>query len=65
MPRAKATGPSSAAPRPAVSPDGTKMWAYDGKPLYTWAKNAKPGDVTGDMVTAGYLDSIGAMVASE
>jgi len=26
------------------------MWAYDGKPLYTWFKDKKPGDVTGDMV---------------
>jgi predicted lipoprotein with Yx(FWY)xxD motif len=30
--------------------DGTKMWAYDDKPLYTWVKDAKPGDATGDMV---------------
>ena len=30
--------------------DGTKQWAYKGKPLYTWAKDAKPGDVTGDGV---------------
>jgi len=30
--------------------DGTKMWAYDGKPLYLWIKDKKPGDVTGDMV---------------
>ena len=30
--------------------DGTKMWAYDGKPLYFWIKDAKPGDTTGDMV---------------
>ena len=30
--------------------DGTKMWAYDGKPLYTWFKDKKPGDVTGDLV---------------
>jgi len=28
--------------------DGTKQWAYKGKPLYTWAKDAKPGDKTGD-----------------
>ena len=28
--------------------DGTKMWAYDGNPLYTWTKDKKPGDVTGD-----------------
>jgi predicted lipoprotein with Yx(FWY)xxD motif len=28
--------------------DGTKQWAYKGKPLYTWVKDAKPGDRTGD-----------------
>jgi predicted lipoprotein with Yx(FWY)xxD motif len=28
--------------------DGTKQWAYKGKPLYTWAKDSKPGDATGD-----------------
>jgi predicted lipoprotein with Yx(FWY)xxD motif len=30
--------------------DGTKMWAYKGKPLYLWIKDTKPGDTTGDMV---------------
>jgi predicted lipoprotein with Yx(FWY)xxD motif len=30
--------------------DGSKQWAYKGKPLYTWAKDTKPGDVTGDGV---------------
>ncbi|MER8462912.1 hypothetical protein [Mesorhizobium sp. M1396] len=30
--------------------DGTKMWAYDGKPVYTFIKDKKPGDVTGDGV---------------
>jgi len=30
--------------------DGHKMWAYDGKPLYTYAKDKKPGDMTGDGV---------------
>ena len=28
--------------------DGTKMWAYDGHPLYTFVDDKKPGDVTGD-----------------
>ncbi len=28
--------------------DGAKQWAYKGKPLYTWSKDAKAGDVTGD-----------------
>lgn len=28
--------------------DGSKQWAYKGKPLYAWMKDTKPGDVTGD-----------------
>ena len=28
--------------------DGTKMWAYEGKPLYTYVDDKKAGDVTGD-----------------
>jgi len=31
-----------------VRDDGRKQWAYKGKPLYFWAKDAKPGDTTGD-----------------
>lgn len=30
--------------------DGSKMWAYEGKPLYTWINDKAPGDVTGDGV---------------
>ena len=30
--------------------DGAKQWAYKGKPLYTWIKDQKPGDKTGDGV---------------
>ena len=30
--------------------DGSKQWAYKGKPLYLWAKDTKPGEVTGDGV---------------
>ena len=30
--------------------DGTMMWAYKGMPLYTWIKDKKPGDETGDGV---------------
>jgi len=30
--------------------DGTKQWTYDGKPLYTFIKDSKAGDVTGDGV---------------
>ena len=28
--------------------DGSKQWAYKGRPLYHWAKDTKPGDMTGD-----------------
>ncbi|QET03441.1 MULTISPECIES: COG4315 family predicted lipoprotein [Cupriavidus] len=28
--------------------DGTRQWAYKGSPLYRFAKDAKPGDKTGD-----------------
>jgi predicted lipoprotein with Yx(FWY)xxD motif len=28
--------------------DGSAQWAYKGKPLYTWTKDKKPGDTTGD-----------------
>jgi len=28
--------------------DGTKRWAYKGRPLYTWKNDKKPGDITGD-----------------
>jgi predicted lipoprotein with Yx(FWY)xxD motif len=28
--------------------DGSKQWAYKGKPVYTWTKDSKPGDKTGD-----------------
>jgi predicted lipoprotein with Yx(FWY)xxD motif len=30
--------------------DGSKQWAYRGKPLYYWIKDTKPGDKTGDNV---------------
>ena len=28
--------------------DGSKMWAYEGHPLYTFVDDKKAGDVTGD-----------------
>lgn len=33
--------------------EGKMQWAYKGKPLYTFVKDAKPGDVTGD----GFLNN--------
>ena len=32
--------------------DGGKQWAYKGKPVYAFAKDAKPGDVAGDGVNS-------------
>ena len=28
--------------------DGSKQWAYKGKPLYGWKNDKKPGDISGD-----------------
>lgn len=42
--------PPNAAWQVVTRDDGGKQWAYLGKPLYTWAKDAKPGDRTGDGV---------------
>jgi predicted lipoprotein with Yx(FWY)xxD motif len=44
------SGASSAAYQVITRDDGSKQWAYEGKPLYTWSKDAKPGDKTGDGV---------------
>ena len=41
---------SSAAWQVITRDDGSKQWAYQGKPLYTWSKDTKPGDSTGDGV---------------
>lgn len=30
--------------------DGTRQWAYQGRPLYRWRGDARPGDRTGDGV---------------
>ena len=47
---ATGSGASSAAYQVITRDDGSKQWAYQGKPLYTWAKDTKPGDKTGDGV---------------
>ncbi len=31
-----------------IRDDGSLQWAYKGKPLYTWVKDAKPGERGGD-----------------
>ena len=28
--------------------DGSKQWAYEGKPIYLWIQDKAPGDVTGE-----------------
>ena len=33
--------------------DGRRQWAYKGRPLYTWSKDQKPGDTSGD----GFLNN--------
>ena len=43
---AHATGNFTVLPRR----DGGFQWAWRGKPLYRWARDKKPGDVTGDNV---------------
>jgi predicted lipoprotein with Yx(FWY)xxD motif len=32
--------------------DGRKQWAYKGKALYSWTKDTKPGETTGDGVNS-------------
>jgi predicted lipoprotein with Yx(FWY)xxD motif len=34
--------------------DGSKQWAYKSKPLYTFVKDQKAGDITGD----GFLNGV-------
>ena len=47
---------AAAADRPSgdwtivVRDDGSRQWAYRGKPVYHWVRDAKPGDRTGDGV---------------
>ena len=31
-----------------VRDDGSRQWAYRGKPVYYWVRDTKPGDRTGD-----------------
>jgi predicted lipoprotein with Yx(FWY)xxD motif len=45
-PGARPEGPWSIVTRA----DGSPMWAYKGRPVYTWIKDKKPGDTTGEGV---------------
>jgi predicted lipoprotein with Yx(FWY)xxD motif len=47
---ASATATSSGDWTVVTRDDGSKMWAYKGKPLYTWVRDTKPGETTGDGV---------------
>ena len=49
LPLMAASGASASADWTIVTrDDGSKQWAYKGKPLYTWVKDQKAGDKTGD-----------------
>ncbi len=34
--------------------DGSRQWAYKGKPVYAWTKDQKPGDRTGEGVIGAW-----------
>ncbi len=36
--------------KPVTRDDGSRQWAYKGKPVYLWIKDQKPGDRSGDGV---------------
>jgi predicted lipoprotein with Yx(FWY)xxD motif len=38
-----------------VRDDGSRQWAYKGKPVYYWVKDTKPGDRTGESVANWHL----------
>lgn len=46
---AKAAGDWTIIPRD----DGKRQWAYKGKAVYTWTKDAKAGDATGEGADSG------------
>jgi len=48
-PLAAAAGDAPQGPWSVITrDDGSRQWAYNGKPLYTYQKDAKAGDRTGD-----------------
>ncbi len=50
-----AAGATDIAPFSVITrADGGKQWAIKGKPLYLYAKDEKPGDVSGDNVDGAW-----------
>ena len=47
-PFAATTGTASGSWTEITRADGSKQWAYKGKPLYTFTKDTAPGDIKGD-----------------
>ena len=43
--------------------DGLKVWAYRGRPVYTYAGDKAPGDINGQMITSGIIWGYGMIRA--
>lgn len=48
--RAETTNSGSGDWSIVVRDDGSRQWAFKGKPVYLWVKDQKPGDKSGDGV---------------
>lgn len=45
---AMAGAKAEAGSAPIARADGSAQWSHDGRPLYTWVGDKKPGETTGD-----------------
>jgi predicted lipoprotein with Yx(FWY)xxD motif len=53
-PMSAGNAPTSSGPwTPVTRDDGRKMWAYKGKPLYSYVNDKAPGDTNGDGANGG------------
>ncbi len=43
--------------------DALRVWAYRGRPIYTFARDAAPGDINGYAVTSGFIWGYGVVRA--
>ncbi|MDB5425600.1 MAG: hypothetical protein JWQ29_3016, partial [Phenylobacterium sp.] len=43
--------------------DGLRVWAYRGRPIYTYAGDKAPGDINGHMMTSGLIWGYGIVRA--